>query len=301
MKRPNRRIHPVLGMAYRAARRVLHSQPVMSLLSLSRRFTPGLLNGWLELTQIELELPGLPVEFDGLRLAQISDLHVGTWINRPLLAEAVQVVNEQQPELVVITGDFVTFEPQRFAPLLTAELSQINAPEGIVAVLGNHDHWSGPRHVRRALDQAGITLLRNEVMPLSREASKLYLCGLDSSAAEADNLPLLLEHLPEDAPAILLAHEPDVADLTAASGRFMLQLSGHSHGGQVILPIIGAPITPYLGRKYRAGLYQINGMQHYTNRGLGAAELHLRINCPPEITIFELRSASKRPGSQVSG
>jgi predicted MPP superfamily phosphohydrolase len=115
---------------------------------------------------------------------------------------------------------------------------------------------------------------------------------LDSAAAEADDFPLLLSHLPPGAPAILLAHEPDLADESAASGRFMLQLSGHSHGGQVVLPLIGAPITPRLGRKYRAGLYRINGMQHYTNRGLGAAELHLRVNCPPEITVFELHSAS---------
>lgn len=291
MSRPNRRIHPVLGLAYRAVRRILHSPPVISLLSLSRRMTPGLLNGWLDLTHLTLELPGLPGDFHGLRLVQISDLHVGTWINQPLLAEAIQAVNQQQPDLVVMTGDFVTFEPRRYAPTLTTELSKIAAPLGVVAVLGNHDHWSGARVVKHALCQAGITVLRNEVARLQRGESCLYLCGLDSAAAEKDDFPLLLSRLPDGAAAILLAHEPDLADESAASGRFMLQLSGHSHGGQIVLPLIGAPVTPRLGRKYRAGLYQIDGMQHYTNRGLGAAELHLRVNCPPEITVFELHSA----------
>lgn len=290
MNRPNRRIHPVLGLAYRAVRKILHAEPVMSLLSLSRRMTPGLLNGWLDLSHLTLQLPGLPCDFDGLRLVQISDLHLGTWINQPLLAEAVQVVNQQQPDLVVITGDFVTFDPARYADTLTSELSQLRAPHGVVAVLGNHDHWTSPRIVTRALRRAGVTVLRNAVQPIQRGASCLYVCGLDSAAAEADDLALLLSQLPPVAAAILLAHEPDLADETAASGRFMLQLSGHSHGGQIVLPLIGAPVTPRLGRKYRAGLYQINGMQHYTNRGLGAAELHLRINCPPEITNFLLRA-----------
>jgi predicted MPP superfamily phosphohydrolase len=289
MNHPSRRIHPLLGLAFRAARRILHSRPAIAFLGLSRRFTPGLLNGWLDISHHTLELRGLPAAFDGLRLVQISDLHLGTWINRQLLAEAVQVVNQQLPDVVVITGDFVTFDPAHFAPTLTAELSQISAPCGVFAVLGNHDHWAGARIVRRALTQAGITVLRNQAIPVERGAERLYLCGLDSAAAEMDDFPLLFESLPNGAAAILLAHEPDVADEAASYERFMLQLSGHSHGGQVVLPLIGAPITPRLGRKYRSGLYMINGMQQYTNRGLGAAELHLRFNCPPEITVFELR------------
>lgn len=291
------RIHPAKRLVFRAARKVLHSRPMMAILSLSRTFSPPLLNGWMDLTRLELALPGLPLAFDGLRLVQISDFHLGTWLTRSLLAEAVQVVNQQQPDLVVITGDFVTYDPARYAPALIGELSRLESRFGVLAVLGNHDHWSNAHIVAQAAGRAGITVLRNQAQQISLNGSALYIAGLDSASAEHDDLELLLSRLPGGAPAILLAHEPDLAEQNAACGRFMLQLSGHTHGGQVILPYLGSPITPYLGAKYRAGLYTLNGMPLYTNRGLGTAEIHIRWNCPPEITVLTLRAAGTPPAN----
>jgi predicted MPP superfamily phosphohydrolase len=108
----------------------------------------------------------------------------------------------------------------------------------------------------------------------------------------APRLDEVTAQLSDNGAAILLAHEPDFADTSAATGRFDLQLSGHTHGGQVVLPFMGAPILPYLGRKYGSGLYKVGEMLQYTNRGVGMARLPIRINCPPEITLFVLESLS---------
>ena len=114
--------------------------------------------------------------------------------------------------------------------------------------------------------------------------------GVDDVWSGIARLDVVLEKLPEDGAAILLAHEPDFADASAATGRFDLQISGHTHGGQVVVPFYGAPILPYLGQRYPAGLYQVGDMLQYTNRGVGMARIPIRINCPPEITLFTLES-----------
>jgi predicted MPP superfamily phosphohydrolase len=123
---------------------------------------------------------------------------------------------------------------------------------------------------------------------MHRNGSSIHIAGIDDHLAGYGNLAETLTHLPEQSSAILLAHEPDFAEISAPTRRFSLQISGHSHGGQIKLPFIGAPYLPPLGRKYPGGLYQINGMKLYTNRGLGTSWLGIRINCPPEITVFNL-------------
>jgi len=159
-----------------------------------------------------------------------------------------------------------------------------------VAVLGNHDHWTDADMIHRVIKESGMVDLTNTVHTLDRRSAPLHLAGVDDIWEEHDRLDDVLAQLPYDGAAILLAHEPDFADTSAASGRFDLELSGHSHGGQVILPFVGPLRLPYLGRKYPLGRYQVGPMIQYTNRGVGMISPRVRFNCRPEITVFTLRA-----------
>jgi predicted MPP superfamily phosphohydrolase len=157
-----------------------------------------------------------------------------------------------------------------------------------VGVLGNHDYWSDAQQARLALERCGVIEIGNGFHTVKRNGEAMYIAGVDDVWYEHDDLAKVLSKLPESGAAILLAHEPDFADQSAKTGRFGLQLSGHSHGGQVVLPILGAPVLPRLGKKYPSGLYKVGEMWQYTNRGIGMVDFTIRINCPPEITVFTL-------------
>ncbi len=228
--------------------------------------------------------------FDGFRLVQISDIHFGTWINRARLDQAVQLVNEQKPDVVAITGDFVTFDPPRFYQDLVEGLRGLAPADRVLAVMGNHDHWTDPMFVAKIIADSQIVDLNNAVHSIRRGQAALHFAGVDSYQERRDRLDLVLQRLPPEGSAVLLVHEPDFADISAATGRFDLQISGHSHGGQMILPWFGPAILPQFAARYPVGSYHLNGMVHYTNRGIGTARLPLRINCPPEITVLILQA-----------
>ena len=248
--------------------------------------------GWVAVEHVNLTLPHLDAAFAGYRIAQISDLHLdGNWMTRARLDDAVRLVNEQGPDLIAITGDFVTARAEKFADDLAAALKGLRAKDGVVAVLGNHDHWSRPEPIRDALHRCGITDLSNSLTTLKRGDTTLHIAGVDDVWEEKNRLELVLAGLPTSGAAILLAHEPDFADTSAATGRFDLQISGHSHGGQVSIPFIGQPRLPYLGQKYPSGLYKVGDMLQYTNRGLGMVKPYVRFGCRPEVTVFTLRGA----------
>lgn len=156
----------------------------------------------------------------------------------------------------------------------------------VLACLGNHDHWTDADAVAGALSDAGLTMLRNAAREV---ADGLWVAAVDDVWEQQADLGKALEGAPAGAIIVLLAHEPDYADEVAADGRVSLQLSGHSHGGQVRLPFIGAPFLPYLGRKYPAGLYRVGGMWLYVNRGVGLISPAVRFNCRPEVTLLTLR------------
>jgi uncharacterized protein len=250
---------------------------------------------WFKVDTIRLKLPRLSRQFSELRVAQISDIHMGGWMNLERLQRVADLVIEEKPDLLLITGDFVIghsaadISQQSVQDLITG-LSRLGTSFPTFAVLGNHDYWTDVQLVRHIVSSSGITELTNTVFTLQRENESLHLCGVDDIWEGNARLDDVIAQLNDDGSAILLAHEPDFADTSAATGRFDLQLSGHTHGGQVVLPFIGPPILPYLGRKYPSGLYKIGEMFQYTNRGVGMARLPLRINCPPEITVFILES-----------
>lgn len=246
---------------------------------------------WFEINEQALILPRLAPEFHGYRLLQISDIHMDGWMTQARLAAIIDLVNRLQPDLVAITGDFVTYAPQRFVADLRVALPRLTPTDGTVVVLGNHDHRERPELLRQMFHEVGLIDLNNAIHTLRRGRASLHVAGVDDVRAGAARLDDVLAQLPPTDCAILLAHEPDFADTAAASGRFDLQLSGHSHGGQIVLPFIGAPVLPRLGRKYPTGRYTVRDMTLYTNRGLGVIP---RVNCRPEISVFTLQSHSER-------
>lgn len=258
-------------------------------------YTRGVEPERLEVTRLTLELPRLAPEFDGYCIVQVSDLHVDSWMTPERLAESFETVNDQAADLVAVTGDFATqrVEVHPIHSALAATLGSLAAPDGVFAVLGNHDHWTVPTDLRRLLAGSGVVELPNTYHTLRRGEAQLHLAGIDDYMEGHDRLDLVLEELPEAGAAVLLAHEPDFAEISAPTGRFDLQLSGHTHGGQVRIPGAGATVLPPYGELYPMGHYRPAGMHLYTNRGLGMTAPRIRFNCRPEVTVITLRAPRK--------
>lgn len=255
---------------------------------------------WVEINELTLTLPRLAKSFSGLRMVQISDLHFGGWMTIESLTSIVQMVNAQYPDIVVITGDFVMghsissqAKEQMIEHLdeLAATLKKLVDRSLVFSVLGNHDYMLSRGTVLNMLSQASIKDLSNSVHTFERGNDRLHLAGIDDVMARYARMDLVESSLPDEGCAISLVHEPDFAEVSAKTGRFDLQLSGHSHGGQVVLPLLGPPVLPWLARKYPSGLYKVMDMYQYTNRGVGMTPPYIRFNCRPEITVFTLESA----------
>ena len=249
----------------------------------------------LRVESINLRLRRLTQAFHGLRIVQLSDIHMGGWMNADRFRQIANLVSYHQPDLLFLTGDFLVghnFNKSSEEHLqdLVIILSPLSKVIPTFAVLGNHDYWTNVNAVREMLKSSGITELTNSVFTLTRGNEHLHLCGVDDVWEGKVRLDKVIHQLKDDSAAILLAHEPDFADQSSVSYRFDLQISGHSHGGQVVLPFIGPPILPYLGQKYPSGLYKVRNMYQYTNRGAGTGRLPIRMNCPPELTLFTLES-----------
>jgi hypothetical protein len=244
----------------------------------------------VEVTRVTIALRYLPAAFDGFTIAHLTDMHLGGWMTPERMFAAAEYVNDLEPDVIAITGDFIHDLSNVSPAALTRSLSTLRARECIVGVLGNHDHRHGAAQVAAAVEQAGLTLLPNRYIALSRGEASLYIAGVDDIWVRKQNLSGALDGIPPESAVVLLAHEPDYADEVAARRRVGLQLSGHTHGGQVRIPGWGAPVLPWLGKKYDAGLFNIDGMALYVNRGLGMIPPYVRINCRPEITHITLSS-----------
>lgn len=246
---------------------------------------------------IDIRLARLPQEFHGFRIAQISDIHFGPYMGKAGLERALQLARSFRPDLLALTGDFVSHPFGGSNGPIGAHYAEpcadvLAAVTGIpvLAILGNHDHWNNAAIVEGALQDRGIPVLRNRSIPLERGHNRIWVAGIDDALVEAADLDKALHDVPLSETTLLLAHEPDFADYAA---RFPvdLQLSGHSHGGQVRLPGIGALILPTLARKYPIGLNRVGSLQVYTNRGLGVINPPVRFYCPPEVTFVTLFSS----------
>ncbi len=242
---------------------------------------------WVALERLRVPIPGLPPAFDGYRIAQLSDLHLGPTTRPDTIARAVQMAVDLAPNLILLTGDFVS--ERLDAPDLLAKLRPLQARDGVLAIMGNHDHWVDVGGVRQVLADLGLPELRNASRPTLRGGAALWIAGVDDIWEKQHDLTRALADVPPDAVTILLAHEPDYADEVAPLGRVALQLSGHSHGGQVRIPGVGALALPYLAHKYPIGLRRVGEMALYTSRGVGNVAPAVRFNCRPEVTEITLR------------
>ena len=250
----------------------------------------------IERTTLRIPLRGLPEALRGLRIVQISDLHIGNAMEGTKLERLIEDVNALEPDLIALTGDLFDFDPAVVEAGAKA-LAALRAPFGVYAVLGNHDVFTGREHVARALANhaPGLRLLRGETVRVPAPAP-LYMAGIEdpgkdwTARGELPELNALGRELPRDGPVILLVHRPE-AFMQAAKLGFPLVLAGHTHGGQIALPTRGGHWNPA-----RAVTRFYRGLSHaeehrsilYVNRGLGVAGPRIRFNCPREIATLEL-------------
>jgi predicted MPP superfamily phosphohydrolase len=219
-----------------------------------------------------------------LRVALLSDIHFDPLYETGYLDSVFAEVAAARPDLVLYGGDFVTHSAARFEEFGRIA-AKMRPPLGSFAAMGNHDHYAKLHVVERVLEASGIRVLRNAIVPLPRNYG-WFLVGLDSFWAGRPD-PSVLAKLPPDARVLALIHEPDAWDVVRDT-RIHLQVSGHTHGGQVRLPLVGALELPTWGKRYDKGLFERDRRFLYVNRGIGTVTLPVRVNCPPEITIFEL-------------
>jgi uncharacterized protein len=254
---------------------------------------------WLEpnapvVEHVRLRLARLPEAFHEFRVLVMGDFHYGPWVRKGHIEHAVRIGLTLKPHLTIFTGDFVShplLKPNGPAGAKNAEpcaqILQQLAVSPVVAILGNHDHWNRPDEVAAALAGRGIPVLRNRAIPIERDGKRIWIVGVDDVYEKANDLSAALDGVPHDETKIVAVHEPDFADEVARHS-VDLQVSGHSHGGQVWIPGIGAPILPALAHKYPRGLNKAGNLQVYTNRGIGMVAPPVRLNCRPEITLITL-------------
>jgi predicted MPP superfamily phosphohydrolase len=242
---------------------------------------------WLKITRLTLPVAGLSPAFEGYRIVQLSDPHLGTRLIQEHLPLVVQAANREQADLVAITGDFATGGRKGFVEG-QAILARLHARDGVWAILGNHDYYVGVDNVASALRGAGIHLLCNAHCAIRRGADRLVIAGVDDVVMGRPDLGAALDGAPDDSPVILLAHEPDFAQIAAADPRIVLQLSGHTHGGQVRLPGMKPFVLPMFGHVYPDGPYRVQHMLLYVSRGIGTGRFVMRFNCRPEMVVITL-------------
>jgi uncharacterized protein len=245
-----------------------------------------------------ITIPRLPDPFAGFKIVQISDFHFKEYTEATFLEAVVRRVNEAAPDLVLLTGDFVSSGPlpRHFSVRMgyhCAEiLSRIHCPLRY-AILGNHDHLVGAHGVTDALLTHGIPVLANSSVAVERDGRRLWLAGTQDALEGRPNLTATLPdgRNPDQEPLILLVHEPDFA-AHVVGRQIALMLSGHTHGGQVRLPFLPPLLLPKMGTRYVEGHFRLgDGMQLYVNRGIGAVNLPFRFRCPPEISVITLQPA----------
>lgn len=242
-------------------------------------------------------LPRWPERLNGFTVALLSDFHYDPDFSIHPLRATVPLVNGLRPDLIALTGDFVSVpligdDPK--AALAAQPCAQIlremTAPHGLWAVMGNHDFNTDQEQVTRALRAEGIKVLRNQSEAIEREGARFWLAGVNDVLSRTADLTETLSGVPASEAVVLLAHEPDFAD-EASRFAIDLQLSGHSHGGQVRIPLLPPLYLPPLAKKYVLGRYQVGPLPLYTNAGIGTIGVPVRLNCPPEITLITLKSS----------
>ena len=254
---------------------------------------------WLETNRHTVKLAKLPPAFAGTRIVQLSDLHHSEFLGREHLEEVLESTMAEKPDLVLITGDFVTgflgnvkaFRRKTgdfFLRELAEVFRKVKAPLGVWGCPGNHDFWYGYSTVKRFLRQSGVHLLRDEHVRLSRQNQSIVLVGLTDLWSEPIRWRRALRRTSKKECRLVMMHNPDSFSQAV---RFDLDfvMCGHTHGGQISLPFIGPPILPIANRAFVQGWFRDRGTQMYVNRGIGVIGIPIRFNARPEIAVFELQ------------
>jgi uncharacterized protein len=243
---------------------------------------------WCRVTSVSIEMPRLPESFAGLRIAFLSDIHHGPFVPLAYVRHAVAMANALAPDLILLGGDYVHRNRSYIAPCIH-ELGKLQAPLGVHAVLGNHDHWESASETKQALAQAKIRELTNTAIWLQRGEARLRLGGVGDLWEDRQRLHSVLDGVSEKDPCLLLSHNPDYVE-RIQDGRIGLVLSGHTHGGQVVVPGYGSPIVPSrYGQKYAHGLVQGPVARVFVTRGVGTVTPPVRLFCRPEIALLTLQ------------
>jgi predicted MPP superfamily phosphohydrolase len=248
----------------------------------------------------EFFLPRWPERLNGFTVAMLSDFHYDPYFSIHPLHAAIAMVNRLHPDLIALTGDFVSVPlvgdetKAAFAAEPCARLlRQMTAPHGLWAVMGNHDDATDAEHVTHALQAENIRVLANQSEPIEQDGSRFWLAGVNDVISGTADLSKTMHRVPAGEPVILLAHEPDFAD-EASQYPIDLQLSGHSHGGQIRIPFLPPLYLPELAKKYVWGTYHVGPLTLHTSAGLGTIGIPMRLNCPPEVTVLTLRRSAKQ-------
>ena len=271
-------------------RRFLRRRGLITL-SLSGREKPPAASAFStdpEITETEVWLGRLGPAHDGLKIVQLTDFHHSLFTPLEEIQRAVHMANHLRPDVVALTGDYVTLSPAYIWPVARA-LGRLRARLGVFAILGNHDFQVDPEAITRALRAQRIRVLRNSHCALRSRSGNLWVVGVDDLWWEAADIRAALRSVPAREPKVLLCHNPLGIRLAAAHG-IDLMLSGHTHGGQVRLPMVGSVYgRSKLGKRFVEGWNRLDGTQIYVSRGIGKVLVPLRFGCPPEITCLRLR------------
>src|SRR5215210_7130879 len=243
-----------------------------------------------ELSETDIFIRDLPASFDGFRIVQVSDVHHSRIVSLAEVRRVVELAQSARPDMVALTGDYTTMYRRYIEPCAEA-LGTLRAPEGVWAVLGNHDYYTDAQLTTRALERAHISVLGNANTLLRRGADVLQLAGVDDWSRGRTDWARAFHGLDRKRPSVLLSHQPRVLDLAETQGVSLI-LSGHTHGGQVSLPFIGSPARFISSEmKYERGLYERRGTQLYVSRGTGVIGLPVRLGSRPEVALLRLRRA----------
>ena len=247
---------------------------------------------WLALDRIDIPIQDLPPAFDGYKIAVISDVHYPRQIEVPFLNRAFDLVKEAKADVLVMPGDFCDGKGLTKVPALAGVFAMASAPDGVFGVLGNHDHWFDADAVKKELLGTPIRLIDNKSVRLSRGGAEIALGGIGDLWCDLIDPERAFEGVPKEMPRILLSHNPDFAEDYERDERIDLQISGHTHGGEVRLPWGYSPIVPSkYGQKFRAGLASGKSHRVYTSRGI-CSPRHVRLFCRPEVSLITLRSTA---------
>lgn len=242
-------------------------------------------------SETDIFIPNLPERFENFRITQLTDIHHSRILGIDEVLRVVKIARQTKPDMIVLTGDYTTSYRRYIEPCAEA-LSSLSAQEGVWAVLGNHDHYTDPELTVQALQRNRINVMSNVNTTITRGPDKLQLAGIDDWTWAATDWQGAFAGLDTKLPTVLLSHQPSVLDLDQAKQASLI-ISGHTHGGQIDLPLIGAPARfATKDLRYAQGLFKLGNTQLYVSSGTGVIGLPVRLGVRPEIAVLRLRKAN---------